>query len=132
MTTADCEVRCANPGEFPAIGQLMVAVYSRLDGFPDPTEQPEYYRMLASVGGLTKRPQTELLVAVSPEGDLFGAVVYQSLGFFQTHPTGLIVSRILNDVLRLQRLSTTVLANTPSVRVGGLHWPQQYAQSRWR
>lgn len=76
MTTTDREVRCANPGEFPAIGQLMVAVYSRLDGFPDPTEQPEYYRMLANVGGLTTRPQTELLVAVSPEGDLFGAVVF--------------------------------------------------------
>jgi subfamily B ATP-binding cassette protein MsbA len=50
--------------------------------------------------------------------DLFGAVAYQSLGFFQTHPTGLIVSRILNDVLRLQRLSTTVLANT--IRVAAM------------
>jgi subfamily B ATP-binding cassette protein MsbA len=50
--------------------------------------------------------------------DLYSAVAYQSLGFFQTHPTGLIVSRILNDVLRLQRLSTTVMAN--SIRVAAM------------
>lgn len=76
MTTANCEVRSARPDEFPAIGELMVAVYSRLDGFPDPAEQPEYYRMLANVGDLTSRPQTQLLVAVSPDDDLYGAVVF--------------------------------------------------------
>jgi len=47
--------------------------------------------------------------------DLYSAVAYQSLAFFQTHATGQIVSRILNDVLRLQRLSTNVMAN--SIRV---------------
>jgi subfamily B ATP-binding cassette protein MsbA len=42
---------------------------------------------------------------------LYGAVAYQSLSFFREHPTGLIVSRILNDVLRLQRVTTIVLAD---------------------
>jgi subfamily B ATP-binding cassette protein MsbA len=43
--------------------------------------------------------------------DLFDAVVRQSLEFFQAHPTGLIMSRILGDVQRLQRVSTAVLAD---------------------
>jgi len=47
---------------------------------------------------------------------LYESVAYQSLEFFQTHPTGLIVSRILNDVQRLQRFCTTGLAEL--VRVG--------------
>jgi subfamily B ATP-binding cassette protein MsbA len=42
---------------------------------------------------------------------LFEAVAYQSLSFFREHPTGLILSRILNDVLRLQRVTTVVLAH---------------------
>jgi len=50
--------------------------------------------------------------------ELYGAVAYQSLGFFQEHPTGTILSRILNDVLRLQRVTTVVLADL--VRVGAM------------
>ena len=69
-------VRNARQEEFPAIGQLMVQVYSQLDGFPKETEQPVYYKMLASVGDLTQKPDTELLVAVSPANDILGAVVY--------------------------------------------------------
>jgi subfamily B ATP-binding cassette protein MsbA len=49
---------------------------------------------------------------------LYESVARQSLPFFQAHPTGLIVSRILNDVGRLQRVSTTVLAD--AVRVGAM------------
>jgi subfamily B ATP-binding cassette protein MsbA len=50
--------------------------------------------------------------------ELYEAVTYQSLTFFQQHPTGLILSRILNDVARLQNLTTTVLADL--VRVGAM------------
>jgi GNAT superfamily N-acetyltransferase len=69
-------VRNANPSEFSAIGKLMVNVYSQLDGFPKPDEQPNYYNMLANVGELTNKPGVELLVAVSPEGTIGGAVVF--------------------------------------------------------
>ncbi len=48
--------------------------------------------------------------------DLYEAVTFQSLRFFQQHPTGVILSRILNDVARLQRLCGNVLADL--VRVG--------------
>jgi subfamily B ATP-binding cassette protein MsbA len=43
--------------------------------------------------------------------ELYESIAYQSLGFFRDHPTGLIISRILNDVLRLQRVTTIVLAD---------------------
>ena len=42
--------------------------------------------------------------------DLYESVAYQSLGFFQAHSTGTILSRIINDVFRLQRVTTIVLA----------------------
>jgi ATP-binding cassette, subfamily B, bacterial MsbA len=43
--------------------------------------------------------------------DLFESVIRQSLRFFQAHPSGEILSRILNDVQRLQRVTTNVLAD---------------------
>jgi subfamily B ATP-binding cassette protein MsbA len=49
---------------------------------------------------------------------LYESVAYQSLGFFMTHPTGSILSRVLNDVARLQRVSTIVLADL--VRVSAM------------
>jgi ATP-binding cassette, subfamily B, bacterial MsbA len=48
--------------------------------------------------------------------DLYESVTYQSLNFFLAHPTGMILSRILNDVQRLQWLTTVVFADL--VRVG--------------
>lgn len=69
-------VRNALPSEYEEIGRLMVGVYGRLDGFPKEAEQPNYYKMLANVGELTAKPETELLVADSLEGNIAGAVVY--------------------------------------------------------
>ena len=43
--------------------------------------------------------------------DLHEAISYQSLRFFQANPTGTILSRILADVARLQKVSTDVLAD---------------------
>jgi subfamily B ATP-binding cassette protein MsbA len=43
--------------------------------------------------------------------ELYASVTYQSQRFFLSHPTGLILSRILNDVSRIQAVSTTVLAD---------------------
>ena len=54
----------------------MVRVYSQLEGFPKETEQPNYYKMLANIGELTNKPETELLVAVSEDGKIAGGVVY--------------------------------------------------------
>ncbi len=69
-------VRNARVEEFVEIGRLLVGVYSGLEGFPTVEEQPGYYEMLANIGEITKRPGAELLVAVSAEGLIGGAVVY--------------------------------------------------------
>lgn len=58
------------------IGELMVNVSSQLEGFPKESDQPNYFRMLANVGSLTTTPGTELIVAVSSEEKIVGAVLY--------------------------------------------------------
>lgn len=78
MSSSEYTVRNALPEEFSTIGQLMVEVYSRLEGFPKRSEQPDYYEMLANIGEITKKPHTELLVAVTSDGRIAGAVVYFS------------------------------------------------------
>lgn len=60
------------------MGKLMVNVYSQLSGFPDAIEQPDYYKMLANIGELTKKPATKLLVAECGEVKVRGSVVYFS------------------------------------------------------
>ena len=76
MSNHEYTVRNAKPSEFEETGKLMVRVYSQLDGFPKESEQPDYYKMLANVGELTNKPETELLVAVSSTGKIVGSVVY--------------------------------------------------------
>ena len=78
MSKQEYKVRNAKPGEFEEIGKLMVRVYSQLEGFPKESEQPNYYKMLANIGELTTKPETELLVAVSDDGKIAGGVVYFS------------------------------------------------------
>lgn len=69
-------IRDLRPGESAALGRLMVDVYSRLDGFPTPQQQPRYYEMLANIGDFAKKKDARVLVALSPAGDLLGGVVY--------------------------------------------------------
>ena len=76
MNKQEYIVRDAVPAEFPDIGKLMVDVYSQLKGFPTKEEQPDYYKMLANIGELTKNPKTKLLIAVSSKGRIDGGVVY--------------------------------------------------------
>lgn len=71
-------IRNARPEELKSIGALLVRVYSQLEGFPKQEEQPEYYQLLANIGELTRKPSTELLVAISHEDRILGAVVYFS------------------------------------------------------
>jgi GNAT superfamily N-acetyltransferase len=72
------DIRNAKPEEFNRIGNLMVNVYSQLDGFPKKTDQPKYYSMLANIGEQTLKPDTQLLAAISDKGTIGGVVVYFS------------------------------------------------------
>ncbi|TDE27283.1 GNAT family N-acetyltransferase [Flavobacterium ranwuense] len=76
--TKEYTIRNAKLNEFKEIGKLMVAVYSQLEGFPTASEQPNYYKMLANIGELTQKPDTELLIAVSADDHIMGGIVYFS------------------------------------------------------
>ncbi|MCZ6703845.1 MAG: GNAT family N-acetyltransferase [Ignavibacteria bacterium] len=76
MNNHEYNVRDATLTEFPEIGELMVNVYSQLEGFPTKNEQPNYYKMLANIGSLTENPKTKLLIAISSSGKIGGGVVY--------------------------------------------------------
>jgi len=76
MNNHEYNVRDATLNEFPEIGELMVNVYSQLEGFPTKNEQPNYYKMLANIGSLTENPKTKLLIAISSSGKIGGGVVY--------------------------------------------------------
>jgi len=69
-------IREAYRFEFKKLGQLLVDVYSHLDGFPSQEEQPDYYEKLSNIGNLTNVLSTKLLVAVSSENELLGGIVY--------------------------------------------------------
>lgn len=69
-------IRNARRDEFDSIGKLLVRVYSSLDGFPTPEEQPQYYDLLANVGKLADNPAIEIIAAFRPEDQLAGAVVF--------------------------------------------------------
>jgi GNAT superfamily N-acetyltransferase len=87
-------IRNAVPAEFEEIGKLMVRVYSQLEGFPKETEQPDYYRMLANVGEITEKPESELLVAISSEDKIAGAVVF--FGDMKYYGSGGIATSVRN------------------------------------
>lgn len=74
--TATLEIREILRDEYELLGQLMVNVYSTLDGFPAPSEQPGYYEMLANIGSFNDEKDTKVLVAISAAGELVGGVVY--------------------------------------------------------
>jgi ribosomal protein S18 acetylase RimI-like enzyme len=90
MTT----LRNADAAELSDIGKLMVAVYSQLEGFPKPHEQPAYYKFLANVGELTEQDGTEIIVAVSNANEIVGAVVY--FGDMKNYGSGGIATKELN------------------------------------
>ena len=69
-------IREVKRSEYVLLGELMVNVYSGLDGFPTQIEQPDYYEMLINIGSLNEDEDTKVLVAVSSEKGLVGGVVY--------------------------------------------------------
>ena len=68
-------IRDARADEFEAIGRMMVAVYSGLDGFPRPESQPDTYKGLAGIGDEAAKPDARILVALEKER-IAGAVVF--------------------------------------------------------
>lgn len=64
------------PDDYQKLGELMVEVYSQLDGFPKPDEQPEYYNLLRNVGDFTKNETTELLGVYNNDNSLLAGVVF--------------------------------------------------------
>jgi ribosomal protein S18 acetylase RimI-like enzyme len=64
--------------EHAALGQLLIRAYAGLAGFPSPSEQPEYYRMLANIAQFADQPGSRVLVALTPRDELVGGVVYFS------------------------------------------------------
>jgi GNAT superfamily N-acetyltransferase len=69
-------IRDLRPTELETLGRLMVGVYSSLEGFPTPQEQPRYYDLLANIGQFAEKPGVRVLVAVSDDGSVMGGVVY--------------------------------------------------------
>lgn len=71
-------IRDVRNGDYRKLGELMVEVYSSLDGFPSQSEQPDYYRMLMDVGRMAEKPGVRVLVAEGHGGILLGGIVYFS------------------------------------------------------
>lgn len=69
-------IRGLQPDEHDTLGRLMVQVYSSLEGFPTPLEQPHYYELLANIGRFAEKPGVRVLVAMTGAGELAGGVVY--------------------------------------------------------
>ena len=68
-------ITSATLNEYQPIGKLMMEVYSNLEGFATPEEQPSYYEMLANIGDFVQKESVELIVA-KRSNELVGAVVY--------------------------------------------------------
>lgn len=77
MNMTEFTIEKAQTDDFDRIGKLLVRVYSSLEGFPRPDEQPDYYRMLLNVGDLTLVPTTEILVAKDSNGKYWCSSVFQ-------------------------------------------------------
>ncbi|HJV22768.1 MAG TPA: GNAT family N-acetyltransferase [Holophagaceae bacterium] len=75
MTTS-LQIQDLRAEEAPALGRLMVDVYSHLEGFPTPEEQPAYYELLANIATFAERPGARVLAAHGSGGELVGGVVY--------------------------------------------------------
>lgn len=69
-------IREAKVSEYFPLGELMVQVYSQLEGFPKQDQIPDYYDYLRNVGDLTTFPKVKLFVAVSDYGSVDGGLVY--------------------------------------------------------
>ena len=67
-STSALTIRPARPEEYDALGKMLVAAYAALPGMPSPDEQPDYYAMLANVGGRAAKPALTVFVATDDAG----------------------------------------------------------------
>lgn len=74
--TSQLIIRDLRLSESDALGRLMVEAYSSLEGFPTPEQRPRYYEMLANIGRFAGKRDVRVLVAVLPDDELIGGVVY--------------------------------------------------------
>lgn len=82
-------IREATPEEAKQLGQLLMAVYSQLEGFPAREQQVGYYETMANVGDLGALPEAKLLVVVSAQSTLLGGVLYfGDMRFYSTNGIG--------------------------------------------
>jgi ribosomal protein S18 acetylase RimI-like enzyme len=72
------KIRDIRKNEYQALGELLVNVYSKRDGFPTPRDQPAYFDMLANIGQLSEQKHTQVLVAIDADESLLGGIVYFS------------------------------------------------------
>jgi GNAT superfamily N-acetyltransferase len=73
-STSALTIRPARPEEYDALGKMLVAAYAALPGMPPPDEQPDYYAMLANVGGRAAKPALTVFVAIDDVGRLLGSI----------------------------------------------------------
>lgn len=78
MVNSGMTIRDLRPDEAAKLGRLVVEVYSDLDDFPAPAEQPGYYALMAGIGRIADKPGARVLVALTPQNDLAGGVAYFS------------------------------------------------------
>ena len=69
-------IREVSPSEYQELGDITVKGYEQLPGMPNASEQPDYYAMLYDVKTRASNPTTEILVAVTPQGELLGGVTF--------------------------------------------------------
>jgi GNAT superfamily N-acetyltransferase len=74
MTSPALTIRPVRAEEYKRLGKVLVAAYAALPGMPQPQEQPDYYAMLADVGGRAARPALTVFVATNAAGDLLGSI----------------------------------------------------------
>jgi len=73
-STSALTIQPALPEEYDALGKMLVAAYAALPGMPPPDEQPDYYAMLANVGGRAAKPALTVFVAIDNAGRLLGSI----------------------------------------------------------
>jgi ribosomal protein S18 acetylase RimI-like enzyme len=74
VPTSPLTIRPAEPGDYAAIGSMLVSAYAALPGMPSPQQQPDYYAMLADVAGRAARPSLTVFVASDNAGHLLGSI----------------------------------------------------------
>ena len=72
------QIREITNNEYVTLGEMMVTIYSSLDGFPSPQQQPSYYEMLGNIGKLNEQVNTQVLIAIDHDKSLLGGIVYFS------------------------------------------------------